>query len=46
MLGVANVGVEVKITGINVNLGVPLPLTFDETLANFNAQLPSYPLKV
>jgi hypothetical protein len=42
VLNVANVGVTVQISGANVNLGLPLPLSFDETLANFNAQLPSF----
>jgi hypothetical protein len=41
-LGVANVGVDVQISGLNVDLGLPLPLSFDETLANFNAQLPGF----
>ena len=43
VLNVANVGVQVQISGLNVNLGgLPLPTSFDETLANFNAQLPAF----
>ncbi|MFK7969522.1 MAG: HYR domain-containing protein [Bacteroidia bacterium] len=40
-LGIANVGVDLYVTGTNVNIGLPLPLSIDEKLALFNAQLPA-----
>lgn len=40
-LGVANVGVQAQISGSNVNIGLPLPLSLDEKLGLFNAQLPA-----